>query len=34
LISEAIDRLFGAKFYTKLDIRDANHRVQVAEGEE
>jgi hypothetical protein len=34
LISEAIDRLSGAKFYTKLDIRDAYHRVRVAEGEE
>jgi hypothetical protein len=33
-ISEAIDRLSGAKFYTKLDIRDAYHRVRVAEGEE
>jgi hypothetical protein len=34
LISKAIDRLSGAKFYTKLDIRDAYHRVRVAEGEE
>ncbi len=34
LISEAIDRLFGAKFSTKLDIRNAYHRVRVAEGEE
>jgi hypothetical protein len=34
LISEAIDRLSGAKFYTKLDIRDAYHRVRVAEGKE
>ncbi len=34
LISEAIDRLFVAKFYTKLDICDAYHRVRVAKGEE
>jgi hypothetical protein len=34
LISEAINRLFGAKFYTKLDIRNAYHQVQVVEGEE
>jgi hypothetical protein len=34
LISEAIDRLSGAKFYTKLDIWDAYHQVRVAEGEE
>jgi hypothetical protein len=34
LISEAIDRLSGTKFYTKLDIRDDYHRVRVAEGEE
>jgi hypothetical protein len=34
LISEAIDCLSGAKFYTKLDIWDAYHRVRVAEGEE
>ncbi len=34
LISEAIDRLSGAKYHTKLDIRDAYHRVRIAEGEE
>jgi hypothetical protein len=34
LISEAIDHLSGAKFYTKVDIRDAYHWVRVAEGEE
>ncbi len=33
LISEAIDRLLCAKFYTKLNILDAYHRVQIAEGE-
>jgi hypothetical protein len=34
LISEAIGCLLGAKFYTKQDIRNAYHRVRVAEGEE
>jgi hypothetical protein len=34
LISKSIDRLAGAKFDTKLDIRDAYHCVQVTEGEE
>ncbi len=34
LIIEAKDRLSSAKFYTKLDMRDAYRRVRVAEGEE
>jgi hypothetical protein len=34
LISKAINRLSGVKFYTKLDIRDAYYQVRVAEGEE
>jgi hypothetical protein len=34
LVSEAIDRLSSAKFYKKLDIRDAFHLVRIAEGEE
>jgi hypothetical protein len=34
LISEAIDRLSGAKFYTKLNIRAAHHWVRVVEGDE
>jgi hypothetical protein len=34
LISEAIDRLSGVKFSTKLDIRNAYHWVRVAEGKE
>ncbi len=34
LISKAIDHLSGAKFNTKLDIRDSYHMVQVAEGKE
>ncbi len=34
LISEAIDRRSGTKFYTQLDNRDAYHRVRVVKGEE
>lgn len=30
LISEILDRLSGAKFYSKLDIRDAYHRIRIA----
>jgi hypothetical protein len=32
LISEAIERLSGAKFFIKLDIRDAYHRVRIRKG--
>ena len=34
LINELLDRLATAKFYTKLDIRNAYHRIRIAEGEE
>jgi len=34
LVSEALDRLNQAKFYTKLDIRDAYHSIRIAEGDE
>jgi hypothetical protein len=34
LISEAIDRLSGARYFTKLDIREAYHRLQIAPGDE
>lgn len=34
LIREAINHLFGAKFYVKLDIRDAYYRVRIEKGEE
>jgi hypothetical protein len=31
LIPEILDRLVGAKVYTKLDLRDAYHRIRIAE---
>jgi hypothetical protein len=34
LISEAIDRLSGARYFTKLDNREANHRLRIAPGDE
>jgi hypothetical protein len=34
LISEAIDRLLGARYFTKLDIREAYHRLGIALGNE
>jgi len=34
LIGEMLDRLQGAKIYTKMDIRDAYYRIQIREGEE
>jgi hypothetical protein len=34
LISEAIDRLSGARYFTKLDIREACHRLRIAPGDE
>lgn len=33
LIPEIIDRLAGAKVYTKLDLRDAYHRIRIEEGD-
>lgn len=33
LIPEILDRLSGAKVYSKLDLRDAYHRIQIAEGD-
>ena len=32
LISETLDRLVGAAFYTKLDLKDAYHRIHIKEG--
>jgi hypothetical protein len=34
LISEAIDRLSGARYFTKLDICEAYHRLQIVPGDE
>ncbi len=34
LISEALDRIVGAKIYTKLDIRPAYNRIRVKAGDE
>jgi len=34
LISEALDRLGGAKYWTKLDIKDAYHNIRIRDGNE
>jgi hypothetical protein len=34
LISESLERLVQAKFYTKLDVREAYHRVRIRKGDE
>jgi len=34
LISEALARLGGAKYFTKLDIKDAYHNIRIREGDE
>lgn len=34
LIDEMLDRLAGAKVYSKLDVRDAYHRIPIREGDE
>jgi len=34
LISEALDRLGGAKYFTKPDIKDAYHNIRIREGDE
>jgi transposase InsO family protein len=34
LIDETLDRLVGARIFTKLDLKDAYHRVRIQEGHE
>jgi len=34
LISAALDRLGGARYFTKLDIKDAYHNIGIREGDE
>lgn len=34
LIDEILDRLAKAAVYTKIDYRDAYHRIRIAEGDE
>ena len=34
LINEALDRLEGARYFTKLDIKDAYHNIRIKEGDE
>ena len=34
LISEALDRLGGARYFTKLDIKDAYYNIRIQEGDE
>jgi hypothetical protein len=34
LVQESLDRLAGASIYTKLDLRDAYHRIRIKEGDE
>ena len=33
LISETLDRLTGAKVFTKLDLKDAYYRIQIRKGD-
>jgi hypothetical protein len=34
LITESLDRLASARYYTKLDVKEAYHRIRIHEGDE
>jgi len=34
LISEALDRVGGAKYFTKVDIKEAYYNIRIGEGDE
>ncbi len=34
LIAESLDQLAGARFYTKVDIKDAYHLIRMRKGDE
>ena len=34
LITETLDRLCGAAIFTKIDLKDAYHRIRIASGDE
>jgi len=34
LISDVLDRLVGAMYFTKLDIEDTYHNIRIREGDE
>ena len=34
LISEILDRLLGAKFFSKIDIKEAYYRIRIRKGNE
>lgn len=34
VISETMDRLSGARFFSKIDLTDAHHRIRIRKGDE
>ncbi|KAF5230292.1 hypothetical protein FAUST_9880 [Fusarium austroamericanum] len=34
LVTEILDRIQGATYFTKIDVKDAYHRIRIAEGDE
>jgi len=34
LITEILDRLYGFKIFTKLDLKDIYYRIRIKEGDE